>query len=156
MASLFLEAQSKDMQRRLNEVESNVLKGRKKAMNKMDTRIWELESELDSENRRKSDALNNLRRSERSIKELTFAADEDRKNQERMQSMIDGLQVTTKCYKKQLEEAEEIASLNLAKFRMVDAKADEAAARADLSEQALAKCRARGRFTEMGSLLWYH
>merc|ERR1712113_676492 len=69
--------------------EANALKGGKKAMNKMETRVRELESELDAESRRQADALKNLRRSERRINELTFASDEDRKNHERMQSLID-------------------------------------------------------------------
>merc|ERR1712025_199707 len=47
-----LEAQVKDAQSRLDEAEQNALKGGKKAMAKMDTRIRELESELDAENRR--------------------------------------------------------------------------------------------------------
>merc|ERR1712227_67097 len=46
------ECQVKDMQQRLDEAETNALKGGKKAMNKMETRIRELESELDAENRR--------------------------------------------------------------------------------------------------------
>merc|ERR1719213_253591 len=40
------EAQVKDMQQKLDEAETNALKGGKKAMNKMETRIRELESEL--------------------------------------------------------------------------------------------------------------
>merc|ERR1712026_492039 len=87
-----MEAQAKDMQARLDDAETNALKGGKKAMNKMETRIRELESEMDAENRRLGDAQKNLRRSERRIKELTFASDEDRKNSERMQSLIDNLQ----------------------------------------------------------------
>ena len=80
-----LEAQVKDLQARLDDAEQNALKGGKKAMSKMDTRIRELESELDAENRRMSDAQKNLRKSERRIKELTYQQDEDRKNHERMQ-----------------------------------------------------------------------
>merc|ERR1739849_26382 len=84
----------------------------------METRIRELESELDAETRRFGDVNKNLRKSERHIKELTFACDEDRKNHERMQILIDQLQGKIKAYKKQIEEAEEIAALNLAKFRL--------------------------------------
>merc|ERR1719373_1421015 len=134
------------MQQRLDEAETNALKGGKKAMNKMETRI----RELDAESRRQADTLKNLRRSERRINELTFAADEDRKNHERMQSLIDGLQGKIKTYKKQIEEAEEIAALNLAKFRKVAAEVDSAAGRADVAEQALAKSRARGRSCSLG------
>merc|ERR1711931_321347 len=145
-----LEVQAKDMQQRLDEAETNALKGGKKAMNKMETRIRELESELDAENRRMADAQKNLRRSERRIKELTFAGDEDRKNHERMQGLIDNLQGKIKTYKKQLEEAEEIAALNLAKFRKVMGSLAESEERADINEQALAKSRARGRSASIG------
>merc|ERR1712210_200670 len=68
----------------------------------METRIRELESELDAETRRFGDVNKNLRKSERSIKELTFACDEDRKNRERMQSLIDQLQGKVKSYKTRL------------------------------------------------------
>merc|ERR1712219_47086 len=112
-----LECQLKDMHSRLDEAETNALKGGKKAMNKMETRIRELESEVDAENRRFADSTKNLRKSERRIKELSYAADEDRKNHERMQGLVDQLQGKIKSYKKQIEEAEEIAALNLAKFR---------------------------------------
>merc|ERR1719284_1484206 len=109
----------------------------------MDTRIRELESELDAENRRNADSLKNLRKSERKIKELTYSQEEDRKNQERMQALIDQLQGKIKSYKKQIEEAEEIAALNLAKYRQVQNNLSVSVERADLNEQALAKTRAR-------------
>ena len=51
-----LEAQVKDAQNRVDEAEQNALKGGKKAMAKMETRIRELESEMDAENRRCTDA----------------------------------------------------------------------------------------------------
>ena len=140
-----MECQVKDTQNRLDEAEATALKGGKKAMNKMETRIRELESEIDSENRRYGDAQKNLRRSERRIMELTYATDEDRKNHERMQSLVDQLQTKIKTYKKQIEEAEEIAALNLAKFRQAQGHLTDAEGRADLNEQALAKTRARGR-----------
>merc|ERR1712060_97914 len=145
-----LETQTKEMQNRLDEAETNALKGGKKAMNKMETRIRELESEMDAEGRRMADGQKNLRKSERRIKELTFACDEDRKNHERMQGLIDQLQGKIKTYKKQLEEAEEIAALNLAKIRKVQSNLQEASQVCEVNEQALAKARARGRSTSIG------
>merc|ERR1712156_932585 len=140
-----LECQAKDLQARLDTAETDALKGGKKAMNKMDTRIRELQSEMEAESRRFADAAKNLRRSERRIKELAFAGDEDRKNHERMQGLIDSLQGKIKCYKKQIEEAEEIAALNLAKFRHTQNNLAEAEERADFNDQALAKIKAKGR-----------
>ena len=80
--------------------------------------------------------------------------------------MIDQLQGKVKSYKKQIEEAEEIAALNLAKFRQVQSHSQSfgnfiaqvqanlagSIERADLNEQALAKARARGRSASMGPL----
>ena len=145
-----LDCQTKDMQSRLDEAETNALKGGKKAMHKMDTRIRELESGVESENRRFADAAKNLRKSERRIKELTYASDEDRKNHERMQGLVEQLQGKIKAYKKQIEEAEEIAALNLAKFRQVQAQLADAEERADLNEKALAKAKAIGRANSIG------
>merc|ERR1711883_47403 len=140
-----LECQAKDLQARLDTAEADALKGGKKAMNKMETRIRELQSEMDAESRRFADAQKNLRRSERRIKEMAFAGDEDRKNHERMQGLIDGLQGKIKSYKKQIEEAEEIAALNLAKFRQAQTNLADAEERSDLNDQALGKLRAKGR-----------
>ena len=61
--SLLYYLKVKDAQNRLDEAEQNALKGGKKAMAKMDTRIRELESELDAESRRLADAQKNLRKS---------------------------------------------------------------------------------------------
>merc|ERR1712058_138499 len=140
-----LEAQCKDAGSRADEAEVNALKGGRKAMIKMETRIRELESELDAESRRNGDISKNLRKSERTIKELTFAGDEDKKNHERMQALIDQLQGKVKSYKKQIEEAEEIAALNLAKYRKVAGALGDAAAEADVNEQAAAMRKARAR-----------
>ena len=43
-----LECQAKDIQARLDTAEADALKGGKKSMNKMETRIRELQSELDA------------------------------------------------------------------------------------------------------------
>merc|ERR1712242_9149 len=147
-----LEAQVKDMQARVDEAQTNALKGGKKAMTRMDTRIRELESELDAENRRSADSQKNLRKSERKIKELPYSQEEDRKNHERMQGLIDQLQGKIKSYKKQIEEAEEIAALNLAKYRQVQGNVAGAQERADVNEQALAKAKARSRASSLAPM----
>jgi len=147
-----LEAQVKDAQNRFDEAEQNALKGGKKAIAKMETRIRELESEYDAESRRLADAQKNLRRSERHVKELAYTQEEDRKNHERMQGLIDQLQGKIKSYKKQIEEAEEIAALNLAKFRQVQVNLSQSNERADLNEQALAKMKASSRASSLAPM----
>merc|ERR1711997_814758 len=139
------ECQVKDMQTRLDDAETNALKGGKKAMHKMESRIRELESEVDAETRRMADAVKNLKASERHIKEITLKQDEDRENKDKMNKLIDSLHSKIGTYKKQIEEAEEIASINLGKYRQTQASLSDAQQRADLNEKALAKARVTAR-----------
>merc|ERR1712226_13619 len=78
--------------------------------------------------------LQELEKSERRVKELAFQIDEDKKNQERMSELASKLQQKIKTYKKQIEEAEEIAALNLAKFRKAQQELEETEERAKLAE----------------------
>ena len=129
-----------------------MFQGGRKAVTKMETRIRELESEMDAESRRYADAQKNMRKSERRVKELVFAQEEDKKNHERMQSLIDQLQSKIKSYKKQIEEAEEIAALNLAKYRQVQGNVSVAVERADINEQSAARFKARARSSSIGPM----
>ncbi|XP_069988200.1 myosin heavy chain, muscle [Penaeus vannamei] len=124
-----LELSIKELQARLEECETNAMKAGKKAVGKLESRIRELETQLDDESRRHADAQKNLRKCERRIKELSFQSDEDKKNHERMQDLVDKLQQKIKTYKRQIEEAEEIAALNLAKFRKAQQELEEVATR---------------------------
>merc|ERR1712198_120614 len=72
-------------------------------------------------------------RAERKVKELTFTAGEDKKNQDRMTDLASKLQSKIKTYKQQIEEAEEIAALNLAKFRKAQQELEEVEERAKLA-----------------------
>ena len=88
-------------------------------MAKLEGKIKDLEAELASTQSRTGEASKAFQRAERKAKELSFAQGEDKKNQDRMSELATKLQQKIKTYKKQIEEAEEIAALNLAKFRQV-------------------------------------
>merc|ERR1719343_871963 len=139
-----LDTQVKDMQTKLDEAEQLAVKGGKKVVYRLEQKIADLENQLDDEKRRLIEAQKSQRRTERRVKELTFSQDEDHKNHERMQELVDKLQNKVKAYKKQIEEAEEIAALNLAKFRKVQMDLEAAEERADINDQVLAKLKSRG------------
>ena len=61
--------------------------------------------------------------------------------------MIEKLQNKLKVFKRQAEEAEEIAAVNLGKFRKVQHELEEAEERADIAENQLSKVRAKNRST---------
>merc|ERR1712215_87643 len=136
-----LDIQVKELTVRLEDAEGNALKASKKTIVKLEGRVRELEGQLDDEARRHADAQKNLRKCERRIKELTFQSDEDKKNHERMQDLVDKLQQKIKTYKKQIEEAEEIAAPNLSKFRKAQQELEEAESRADTMEQTVLKAK---------------
>merc|ERR1712133_260056 len=141
-----LENQVKDMQTKLDEAEQQAVKGGRKVTSRLEQKIKDLESQFDDEQRRLVEAEKSQRRTTRRIKELTFSQEEDHKNHERMQE----LENKVKSYKKQIEEAEEIAALNLAKFRKVQADLESSEERADINEQVLAKYKAKARGASVG------
>merc|ERR1712121_153946 len=64
---------------------------------------------------------------------------------ERMQDLVEKLQLKIKTYKRQVEEAEEIAAMNLAKYRKVQHELEDAEERADVAEGSLGKVRSKNR-----------
>uniref|UniRef100_A0A8C9SKF6 Myosin-16-like n=1 Tax=Scleropages formosus TaxID=113540 RepID=A0A8C9SKF6_SCLFO len=140
-----LEAQVKDMTVRVDEAEQLALKGGKKIIQKLEGKVKELELELDAEQKRHGETLKTLRKNERRLKELLFQSEEDQKNQQRMQDLVERLQNKMKAYKRQVEEAEEQANMNLAKYRKTVHELDDAEERADIAESALTKIRTKRR-----------
>merc|ERR1712173_438789 len=86
-----LDNQVKDMQTKLDEAEQLAVKGGKKVVSRLEQKIKDLEGQLDDEQRRLVDAQKSQRRTGRRVKELTFSQDEDQKNHERMQELVDKL-----------------------------------------------------------------
>merc|ERR1719468_1481241 len=112
-----LESQLGDMESRLNDANEHAMRGGRQAMAKLESRVRALELELGAVQSRTSESAKAHQKAERKIKELAFANDEDHKNQDQLSELASKLQQKIKTYKKQIEEAEEIAALNLAKYR---------------------------------------
>merc|ERR1712043_53823 len=119
------------------DMENRLADANEAAMAKLESRIRELEIELGSVQARTADNMKGHQKAERKIKELAFQNDEDKKNQVSMSDLAGKLQAKIKTYKKQIEEAEEIAALNLAKFRKAQQELEETEDRARLAESAL-------------------
>ncbi|XP_030645536.1 myosin heavy chain, fast skeletal muscle-like [Chanos chanos] len=149
-----LEVTVKDLQHRLDEAENLAMKGGKKQLQKLDSRVRELENELELEQRHSSDAVKGVRKFERRIKELTYQSEEDKKTMLRLQELVDKLQLKVKAYKRQAEEAEEQANGYLAKLRKVQHELEEAEERADIAESQVSKLRAKSR--DMGAKVRTH
>uniref|UniRef100_A0A3P8WYT1 Myosin heavy chain 7 n=1 Tax=Cynoglossus semilaevis TaxID=244447 RepID=A0A3P8WYT1_CYNSE len=114
-----MEQTIKDLQHRLDEAEQIALKGGKKQVQKLEARVSDLETEVESEQKKSSEAVKGIRKYERRIKDtyLFLAA----------------------------EEAEEQANNHLTKFRKLQHELDEAEERADIAESQVNKMRAKSR-----------
>ena len=99
--------------------------------------VRELEQELGCTQVRTSENMKGFQKTERKIKELLFQQEEDKKNQDKMSEIANKLQQKIKVYKQQIEEAEEIAALNLAKFRKAQQDFEENEERVKLADEAM-------------------
>merc|ERR1719322_1784027 len=126
-----LESSIAELDQRLAEANDIAAKGGRNAMAKLESRIRELEIELGSCQSKTSENYKAFQKAERRIKQ--FQQDEDHKNQDRMGELANKLQSKIKTYKKQIEEAEEIAALNLAKYRKAQQELEEAEERSKMA-----------------------
>ncbi|XP_075435723.1 myosin-4-like [Ascaphus truei] len=140
-----LEQTVKDLQHRLDEAEQLAMKGGKKQLQKLESRVRELEHELEAEQKRGSDAIKGVRKYERRVKELTYQSEEDKKNVFRLQDLVDKLQMKVKAYKRQSEESEEQATVHMSRFRKTQHELEEAEERADIAESQVNKLRVKSR-----------
>uniref|UniRef100_A0A4W4F2E7 Myosin motor domain-containing protein n=1 Tax=Electrophorus electricus TaxID=8005 RepID=A0A4W4F2E7_ELEEL len=142
-----LEATVKDLQHRLDEAENLAMKGGKKQLQKLESRVHDLEAEVEAEQKRSADSVKGVRKYERRVKELSYQTEEDKKNITRLQDLVDKLQLKVKAYKRQAEEAEEQANVHLTKLRKVQHELEESEERADIAESQVNKLRAKSRDT---------
>merc|ERR1712186_68289 len=132
-----LDTQLGELENRLADAEAAAAKGGKSAMAKLEMKIRELEIELGSVQNKTAESYKAFQRAERRVNELQFQQDEDKKNQDRMSDLANKLQQKIKTYKTQIEEAEEIAALNLAKYRKSQQELEETEERGKLAGAAL-------------------
>jgi len=144
-----LESQMAELESKMSEAEEAAIRSGKSALGKMEIRVRELEMELGNVQVRTSENYKGHQRAERKVKELVFQQEEDRKNQDLMSELATKLQAKIKTYKQQIEEAEEIAALNLAKFRKAQQEFEETEERAKMADGAMNSY----RFSRGGSIM---
>merc|ERR1712080_428102 len=110
-----------EMETKFADANESAVRAGRGVMAKLESRIRELEVELGNVQAHTAETAKGYQKSERRSKELSFQITEDGKNHERMSELAN---------KKQIEEAEEIAALNLAKFRKAQQELEETEERA--------------------------
>merc|ERR1712136_157520 len=140
-----LEGQNHALAMKLDDAEAAALKGSKKAVAALKAQYDSLNADYEAQGKDYANLNKNFRKQERKMKELAFQADEDAKNNTRMQELVSKLQGKLKQYKLQSEEAEALANDNLLKYRRALNESSAAEERADAAEAALNKMRLQSR-----------
>jgi len=140
-----LEGQVHDLSLKLDDAEAAALKGSRKALSGLKAQYDALHSDYEAEVKNHANTVKAYRKQERKMKELTFQADEDHKNNQRMGDLVDKLQGKLKQYKLQAEEAEAQANDNLLKYRKATNELSASDERAEAAEAALSRMRSANR-----------
>ena len=139
--TLRIEKEKKALEYRMGEVNTNLKDAEEEAekegrslLSKLESRICELEIEVSTSQMKTTETTKAHQKVERSIKELEFEREEDAKKYEQMSAFVSKLQSKTKVLKEQIEEAEQIAAVNLYKYRMAQQALEETEERARIAE----------------------
>merc|ERR1719486_516415 len=134
-----------EMQNKAEQASFAIARGAAQIPAKLEDRAHAIEMELNRTIQHTDEVHKTITKGERRVKELLFQQEENKKNQDRITDLVDKLQQKIKSYKKQIEEAEEIAAINLAKFRKAQQDFEEAEERSKICEANITKYRsARG------------
>lgn len=140
-----LESEVYSLSVKIEEIETNSVASSKRTIQKMEIRITELETMIDSEKKSHSVTMTELHKRDRSIKELILQSEEDRKNIIILQESLDKLNEKIKMYKRQLEEQESISNSNIMRVKKFQRELESAESRAEEAESTLNQFRSRER-----------
>merc|ERR1712121_38580 len=134
-----------EMQKKAEEASFAMARGAAQIPAKLESRVHEIELELNRTIQQTDEVHKTITKGERTVKELLFQQEENKKNQDRITDLVGKLQQKIKSYKKQIEDAEEIAAINLAKYRKAQQDFEETEERSKICEANISKYRgARG------------
>ena len=167
-----LETEVRNLHVRIEEVEANALAGGKRVIAKLESRIRDVEIEVEEERRRHAETEKMLRKKDHRVKELLLQTEEDHKQLHLLQEMADKLNEKVKVYKRQMQEQvsgggeglpepevecklmltfvclclqEGMSSQNLSRVRRFQRELEAAEDRADQAESNLSFIRAKHR-----------
>uniref|UniRef100_A0A8D0DGU8 Myosin heavy chain 14 n=1 Tax=Salvator merianae TaxID=96440 RepID=A0A8D0DGU8_SALMN len=114
-----LERQNKDLKAKLGEMDSSVKSKYKMAIATLESKVAQLEEQLEQESRERILSGKLVRRAEKKLKEVILQVDEERRNADQFKDQVEKGHLRLKQLKRQLEEAEEEASrANASRRRM--------------------------------------
>lgn len=140
-----LEVEVRNLSIRIESIEVNSLANTKRMIAKLESRVHDLENELDEERRRHQETIKILKKKERNVKELVLQCEEDHKNIQILQETLDKSYEKINIYKRQIGETESISQTNLSRVRRFQRELESAEERAENAESNLSVIRSKHR-----------
>merc|ERR1712212_195930 len=131
-----LAKQNYDLTLRLEEAESGGSRTIKAQMRKLENRIAELESDLDSEARNSANVLKSTRKTEKRVKEAELALEDEKRNSASHLTNPEIVVKKMKLIRGQLEDAEAQIDVLQTKVKKAELSAEESEERAAAAETA--------------------
>lgn len=140
-----LETQVRSLTIRMEEIETTSISNTRRTIQKMESRIEELEILLENEKRVHLETSMNLQKREKSFKSLMIQTEEDRKNLLIYQESLHHLNEKIKMYKRQLDEQEVISNTNIMRVKKLQRELEASEDRANDAESSFNALRTRHR-----------
>uniref|UniRef100_A0A672T9S3 Myosin-11-like n=1 Tax=Sinocyclocheilus grahami TaxID=75366 RepID=A0A672T9S3_SINGR len=125
-ARQLMERQNKELKAKLQEMENQVKSKFKSSITALETKVAQLEEQLDQESREKQNTAKAVRQKDKKLKELMTQVDDERKQAEQYKDQADKGNTRVKQLKRQLEESEEESQRITAARRKLQRELDEA------------------------------
>lgn len=130
-----LEVEIREISVRLEEAESFAQREGKRLVAKLQSRLRDVEAELEAEQRRGRDVVAENRKLARLLQELRAQADEDSRIANELTETVNSLNLKIAVLKRQLLEAEEVVQITMNKYRKAQQQLDDAERRAETAER---------------------
>ncbi|KAM8927461.1 myosin-10-like isoform 2-T2 [Pelodytes ibericus] len=105
-----MERQNKELKVKLNELDSTIKSKYKIAIASLESKIAQLEEQMEQESKERILANKLVRRAEKRLKEVLLQVEEERRSADQFKEQLEKAHIRMKQLKRQLEEAEEEAS----------------------------------------------
>ncbi|XP_040927020.1 myosin-10-like isoform X3 [Betta splendens] len=120
-----MERQNKELKAKLAELEGAVKSKFKATITALETKILQMEEQLEQETKEKAAANKTVRRTEKKLKEVMMQVDDERRHADQYKEQMEKANSRLKQLKRQLEEAEEEATRANASRRKLQRELDD-------------------------------
>ncbi|XP_067353630.1 myosin-10-like isoform X2 [Channa argus] len=121
-----MERQNKELKAKLAELEGAVKSKFKATITALETKILQIEEQLEQETKEKAAATKTVRRTEKKLKEVLMQVEDERRHADQYKEQMEKANSRMKQLKRQLEEAEEEATRANASRRKLQRELDDA------------------------------